>query len=70
MDSRLSFDGLELGNIVGWDVALLLGSFASSQPPVSLSVIDDFQVLSFFEAQVLVCPGIIVIQSHKDLGTR
>ena len=42
---RFGLDGLEHGDIVGWDVSLLLGGLGPGEPPVTLRVVDDLQVL-------------------------
>ena len=63
-----SFDTFQLRNIVWRYVPLQFGSLGPGKPPVTLSVIQDVQMLAFLEWKVLIGPGIIIIKSHEYLG--
>ena len=67
VNSRFCFDRFEFGHVVAGDVALLLGRLGPGEPPVALGVVDDLEVFSFLETQVLVSPGVVVVQGHEDL---
>lgn len=67
---RLRFDGLELGHVIGRDVALLFGRLAPGQPPVALRVVQYLQVFALPEAQVLVGARIVIVQGDEYLGRR
>ena len=64
---RFCLNRFEFGDVVARYVALLLGGFRPGKPPVALSVVDDLQMFSFLEAEVLVCPGVIVVERDKNL---
>ena len=63
--SRLSFYTLQLGHIVGGNVSFLLGGLGACKPPVPLCVIEDLQVLPLAEAQILICSGVVIIESDE-----
>ena len=37
------------------------------EPPFPLGVVNDVEMFSFLEAQILVGPGVVVVQGHEDL---
>ena len=65
VNSRFCLDRLQFGHVVAGDVALLLGGLRPGEPPVALGVVDDLEVFSFLETQVLVSPGVVVVQGHE-----
>lgn len=69
-DLRLGLYGLQLGDIVAGNVALLSGPLAPRQPPVALSVVQYLQMLALPEAQILVGPGVIVVEGDEYLCRR
>ena len=65
--SRFCLHGLELGHVVAGDVALELAGVGPREPPLPLGVVDDVQMLSFLEAEVLVSPRIVVVERDENL---
>lgn len=68
--SRFGFYGLQASDIVRGNVAFLLRFLTSSQPPVSLGVIEDLQMLTLPEAKVFIGSSVIVVKSHENAGGR
>ena len=56
---------MELGHVVAGNVSLEFSGVRPGEPPLSLSVIDDVEMLTLLKAEVLISPGIIVIQSNE-----
>lgn len=69
-DSRFRLDRLEFGDVIARNIALLSGPFALGQPPVTLGVVYDLQVLSLPEAQILIRAGVVIVQGDEDLRGR
>ena len=67
MYSRFRLDTLQLRHVVARDVALELGGVGPRKPPLPLGVVDDVQMLSFLEAEVLVSPRIVVVERDENL---
>ena len=65
--SRFSLHRLELGHVVAGDVALELAGVGPREPPLPLGVVDDVQMFSLLEAEVLVSPRIVVIKRDENL---
>lgn len=68
--SRLGLNGLQAGDIVGWNVTFLFRFLAPCQPPVTLRIVQDLQVLPLSKTKVLVCPRIVIIQRYEYSGGR
>ena len=64
---RFGLHGLQFSHVIAWYVSLKLAGVGLGEPPLSLGVINDVEVLPLLEAEVLVSPRVVVIQSHKDL---
>ena len=64
---RFGLHGLQFSHVIAWYVSLKLAGVGLGEPPLSLGVINDVEVLPLLEAEVLVSPRIVVIQRHKDL---
>ena len=58
---RLCFDGFQLCHVIWRNISLLFGRLAPSEPPISLSVVQDLKQVSFFEWQVFVCSCVVVV---------
>ena len=65
---RFSLDGFLLGDVVGWDVAFLLGGATPGEPPVALGVVENVEVFSLFKGQAFVCSRVVVVQCHESLA--
>ena len=64
---RFGLHGLQFSHVIAWYVSLKLAGVRLGEPPLSLGVINDVEVLPLLEAEVLVSPRVVVIQRHKDL---
>ena len=59
-------DGLVFSHVIGWDVALPHRRQTPRLPPVTVLVVEDLQVLSLSEAQVLAGPLVVVKEGDED----
>ena len=64
---RFGLHGLQFSHVIAWYVSLKLAGVGLGEPPLSLGVINDVEVLPFLEAQVLVSPGVVVVERNEDL---
>ena len=64
---RFSLHRLEFSHVIAGDVSLQLAGVRPSEPPLPLGVVNDVEMFPFLEAQVLVSPGVVVVQGHEDL---
>ena len=64
---RFGLHGLQFSHVIAWYVSLKLAGVGLGEPPLSLGVINDVEVLPLLEAEVLVGPRVVVVQRHEDL---